>query len=145
MRMMMEQVETKRNCEVCPVKRDGHFCCLAPDAERDFEAIKFTATYPTGTTLFQEREQSRGVYMLCGGKVKLTMSSSGGKTLILRLAKPGEMLGLMAAIANGTYEATAETLEPSRATFIRQEDFSRFLGRHPEVFIFHNQCYALNN
>jgi CRP/FNR family transcriptional regulator, cyclic AMP receptor protein len=135
MRMMMDQVESKRSCEFCPLKREGSFCCLSPEAARDFEAIKFSATYPTGTTLFQEREQTRGVYLLCAGKVKLTMSSSGGKTLILRLSKPGEMLGLMAAISNGAYEATAETLEPSRAAFIRQEDFSRFIAHYPEVYL----------
>ena len=129
-----ERVELKQSCESCPLRGKGYFCNFAPEAGQDFEAIRFSANYPTGATLFQEGEQTRGVFVLCSGKVKLTMSSSGGKTLILRLAKPGDMLGLMAAISCGKYEATAETLEPSRAAFIRQEDFSRFTLRHPEVF-----------
>ncbi len=128
-----EQVAMKQCCETCPVKGPGYFCCLAPDAAWEFESIKFPVAYPSGSTLFQEGEETRGVYMLCSGKVKLTMSSSGGKTLILRLSKPGEVLGLTAAITGGMYEATAETLEPTRAVFIRQEDFSRFIARYPEV------------
>jgi CRP/FNR family transcriptional regulator len=129
----MDQVAMRQSCETCPVKGPGNFCHLAPAAARELEAIKFPVAYPGGATLFQEGEETRGVYMLCSGKVKLTMSSSGGKTLILRLAKQGEILGLMAAISGGAYEATAETLEPTRAIFLRQEDFSRFIGRFPEV------------
>jgi CRP/FNR family cyclic AMP-dependent transcriptional regulator len=129
-----DRVEMKQNCESCPLKGQGYFCHFTAEAGEDFDAIRFSASYPTGATLFQEGEQTRGVFVLCSGKVKLTMSSSGGKTLILRLSKPGDMLGLIAAISNGKYEATAETLEPSRAAFIRQEDFLRFAARHPEVY-----------
>lgn len=129
----MDQIAMRQSCETCPVKGPGYFCHLAPAAARELESIKFPVAYPSGATLFQEGEETRGVYMLCSGKVKLTMSSSGGKTLILRLSKPGEILGLMAAITGGAYEATAETLEPTRAIFLRQEDFSRFIGRFPEV------------
>ncbi len=130
-----EQVELKQNCESCPLRGQGHFCHLTTEAAEDFDSIRFSAAYPTGATLFQEGEQTRGVFVLCSGKVKLTMSSSCGKTLILRLSKPGEMLGLIASISNGKYEATAETLEPSRAAFIRQEDFTRFIVRRPEVYL----------
>ncbi len=129
-----ERVELKQNCESCPQRAQGYFCHMTTEAENDFEAIRFSASYPTGATLFQEGEQTRGVFILCSGKVKLTMSSSGGKTLILRLSKPGEMLGLIAAISDGKYEATAETLEPSRTVFVRQDDFIRFIARRPEVY-----------
>jgi CRP/FNR family cyclic AMP-dependent transcriptional regulator len=47
--------------------------------------------------------------MLCDGQVKLSVSSSEGKTLILRIAKAGEVLGLMAVLSRSCYEATAET------------------------------------
>ena len=84
--------------------------------------------------LFIEKDPFRGVYLLCTGKIKLTISSSGGKTLILRLARPGEVLGLMAAISGTPYEATAETMEPCQLAFIRSEDFSRFIHKYPEVY-----------
>lgn len=128
-----EAITIKQNCETCPVKGPGYFCHLAAEAAREFDAIKFPVAFPGGATLFREGETASGIYVLCSGKVKLTMSSSGGKTLILRLAKPGEMLGLMAAITGSTYEVTAETLEPTRTIFLRQEDFSGFIARFPEV------------
>lgn len=41
--------------------------------------------------------------------LKLSISASEGKTLILRIAKPGEILGLPAVMSGTPYEMTAET------------------------------------
>ena len=116
------------------LKQQGFFRDLTPEAARDFEAIKSSFAYPRGAVLFQELDSFRGVYLLCAGKIKLTISSSGGKTLILRLARPGEVLGLMAAISGTPYEATGVTMEPCRMAFIRHDDFSRFIHKHPEIY-----------
>jgi CRP/FNR family transcriptional regulator len=53
--------------------------------------------------------------------------------MILRIAEPGEVLGLTAAVSGTPYEATVETLEPSQANFISQTDFVRFLQEFPDV------------
>ncbi len=53
--------------------------------------------------------------------------------MILRIAEPGEVLGLTAAVGNSPYEATIETLEPTQANFISHADFIRFLEEYPEV------------
>ncbi|MGA8765532.1 MAG: Crp/Fnr family transcriptional regulator, partial [Candidatus Acidiferrales bacterium] len=65
--------------------------------------------------------------------VKLTISSSEGKTLILRIAKPGEVLGLMATLSGEPYEVTAETLRPCQVAFVRRDEFLRFIAQHPEA------------
>ena len=127
------KIELNQNCQTCHLKDKGLFCHLTPAAVRDFETIKSFATYPTGAVLFLEKDSFRGVYLLCTGKVKLTISSREGKTLILRLARPGEVLGLMAAMSGSPYEATVETMEPCQVAFIRQDDFSRFIEKYPEV------------
>jgi len=124
----------QQDCRSCTLKRTGFFCDLTPEAERDFAAIRSSSLYPAGTVLFIEKDPHRGIFLLCTGKIKLTISSSGGKTLILRLARPGEVLGLMAAISGTPYEATAETMEPCQLAFIRSDDFSRFIHKYPEVY-----------
>jgi CRP/FNR family transcriptional regulator len=119
---------------------------------KDFQSVKSDSVYPEGAILFIENQDPRGVYVLCEGEVKLTISSSEGKTLILRIAKPGEVLGLMAALSNKPYEVTAETLHPCQIGFIRREDFIRFLTQHPETYQnvvtqlssnYHNACEQL--
>ena len=85
------------NCQTCTAKKSAFFCQMSPKATKEFNSIKSGSAYPGGATLFLEKQDSRGVFVLCEGEVKLTISSSEGKTLILRIAKAGEVLGLMAA------------------------------------------------
>jgi CRP/FNR family transcriptional regulator, cyclic AMP receptor protein len=120
-------------CKNCNLKDSGFFCQLPSSAIKDFDAIKSTATYPKGALLFVERQEARGVYVLCEGEVKLSISSAEGKTLIMRIAKAGELLGLMAAMANQPYEVTAETIHPCQVAYVRRDDLLRFVAKHPEA------------
>ncbi|MGA7315154.1 MAG: Crp/Fnr family transcriptional regulator [Silvibacterium sp.] len=121
-------------CENCKLKENGFLCHLTREAEREFESIKLSASHPSGSILFFEGETVRGVFLVCSGKVKLSVSSKGGKTLILRIARPGEILGLSASMAGIPYEVSAETLYPSQIAFIPRENFLRFVHRFPEVY-----------
>lgn len=125
-------LELNEGCKSCKVRGAGFFCQLPPAALKEFDEIKSTATYPKGALLFVERQEARGVYVLCEGEVKLSISSAEGKTLILRIVRAGELLGLMAAMAGQPYEVTAETIRPCQVAFVRRDDFLRFLSRHPE-------------
>jgi len=123
------------SCRNCALKSEGFFCDLSPIALKEFERIKFTTSYPEGAVLFVEEEDPRGVFMLCKGRVKLTMTSSDGRTVILRIVEPGEVLGLHGAVSGKPYQSTAETLEPCQVNFIKREDFVRFLRAHAEASI----------
>jgi CRP/FNR family transcriptional regulator, cyclic AMP receptor protein len=121
-------------CENCNLKQNGFLCHLTPMAAKEFESIKFSTRYPEGAILFLENEKARGIFLVCSGKVKLSVSSRGGKTLILQIAKPGEVFGLSASMSGVPYEVTAETLHPSEIVFIRREDFLQFIHRFPEAY-----------
>jgi CRP/FNR family transcriptional regulator, cyclic AMP receptor protein len=124
-------LELNDGCKTCKLKAAGFFCQLPPAAVKDFDAIKSTSTYPKGALLFMEKQDARGVFLLCEGDVKLSISSSEGKILIMRVAKAGEILGLMAGMSGGPYEVTAETIRPCQVAFIRREDFQRFVAKYP--------------
>jgi CRP/FNR family transcriptional regulator, cyclic AMP receptor protein len=126
-------LELNDGCKTCKLRAASFFCQLSPAAVKDFDAIKSTATYPKGALLFMERQEARGAFLLCEGEVKLSISSSEGKTLIMRVAKAGEILGLMAAMSGGSYEVTAETIHPCQVAFVRREDFQRFVAKYPEA------------
>jgi CRP/FNR family transcriptional regulator len=121
------------DCLHCTFREQRLFCDLPQDALSRLQSIKATTVYPKGTLLCLEGQAARGVYVLCTGKAKLSTTSSEGKSIILRVAEPGEVLGLTAAVSNSPYEATVETLEPTQANFISQTDFMRFLEEYPEV------------
>jgi CRP/FNR family transcriptional regulator, cyclic AMP receptor protein len=128
-----EQTSTS-TCENCNLKQNGFLCHLTPAAAKEFESIKLSSPYPAGSILFMENEPARGVFLVCSGKVKLSVSSKGGKTLILQMAKPGEVIGLSSSMSGVPYEVTAEVLYPSQLAFIRREDFLRFVHRFPEAY-----------
>ena len=100
---------------------------------KEFDSVKSASAYPESAILFLEKQDSRGVFVLCEGEVKLTISSSEGKTLILRIAKAGEILGLMSVLSGKPYEVTAETIRPSQIAFVRRDDFLRFVAQFPEA------------
>jgi CRP/FNR family transcriptional regulator, cyclic AMP receptor protein len=121
------------SCVTCPHKQDRLFCNLPPAAIKHLSEITGSATYPKGATLFVEGQPARGVFVLCTGHVKLSTSSSDGKTLILRISEPGDLLGLPATISGRPYEVTAEVIEPTQANFISRTDFLNFLREHGDA------------
>jgi CRP/FNR family transcriptional regulator, cyclic AMP receptor protein len=121
------------SCMSCKVRGSNSFCQFAQPVLRDLQSIKYSSAYPQGAVLFTEKESPRGIHVICEGQIKLTIGSSGGKRLIMRIAKAGEVLGLTGTIAGTPYEVTAEVLRPSQVAFIRREDFLHFLAQHPDV------------
>jgi CRP/FNR family cyclic AMP-dependent transcriptional regulator len=126
-------LEVIENCLTCPLHKDRLFCNLAPAALAGLDAISFSATYPKGAILFVEGQEPRGVFVICNGRVKLSASSASGKSLILRIADPGELIGLPGTISGRPYEATAVAQEPIQANFIPRKPFLEFLCAHGEV------------
>ena len=132
------------NCLTCPVREEHLFCNLPMDALQKLNEIKSTAVYPKSAVLFIEGQQPRGVFVLCAGKVKLSTSSSEGKTLITKLSDAGDVLGLNATISNHPYEVTAEMVEPGQANFIPWDALLRFLREHGEVALRVAEQLSLN-
>ncbi len=126
-------LELIESCQTCRARGERFFCKLGQNALRDLEAVKFTNSYPEGAVLFVEGQTPRGVFVLCQGRVKLSTSSSEGKTLILRIARPGEVLGLGAVVTGQPYEVTAEALHPCQVNFVGRDDFLRLLRVHGEA------------
>lgn len=132
------------NCLTCPVREEHLFCSLSQSALQKLNEIKSTAVYPKSAVLFVEGQQPRGVFVLCTGKVKLSTSSSQGKTLITKLSSAGDVLGLNAVISNHPYEVTAEMTEPGQANFIPRDALLQFLKEHGEVALRVAQQLSLN-
>jgi CRP/FNR family cyclic AMP-dependent transcriptional regulator len=123
------------DCLTCTEREHYLFCNLPKAALEMLERIKSVASYPKGALLFMEGQEPRGVFILCHGRVKLSSSSSDGKTVILRIAEAGEVLGLGATVADHPYDTSAELLEPAQANFIRAGDFLDFLSKNGEAAV----------
>jgi CRP/FNR family transcriptional regulator, cyclic AMP receptor protein len=126
-------LEVEYSCAECRVRQERIFCNMSQGVVQALDTVKFTGLYPKGSLLFVEGEEPRGVFILCSGRAKLTTSSTEGKTLIVKIAEPGEVLGASATILGRPYEVSAETIEPSQLNFIKRDDFIKFLNTHAEA------------
>ena len=127
------ELRIKDRCKDCDLRGNGFFCELSAVDLQRFEQIKITRAYPKGTMLFVEGQPSKGVYMLCQGRVKLSTCSKEGKVIILEIAVPGDVLGLSAAVNGIDYETTAEVLELCQVNFVTTTDLLRFLKNNAEA------------
>src|SRR5579864_7869296 len=121
------------SCMTCKVRAERLFCEISNPSLQAFEHIKYATAYPKGAVLFVEGQSPRGIFVLCKGRVKLSICSTDGKTLILKIAEPGEVLGLSASVSGKPYELTAETADPCQVNFVKREDFVRFLKEHADA------------
>jgi CRP/FNR family cyclic AMP-dependent transcriptional regulator len=121
------------HCADCKWRSDSFFCQFDPGTLAAFDSISFSNIYPAGSVLYAENEAPRGLFILCSGQVKLSISSGSGKTLITRMVSAGEALGLPSVMSGKPYRSTAETVTPSQLKFVKREDFKRFMEEHREV------------
>ncbi len=117
----------------CDFRTDHVFCDLPAESLNVFDEIKSLKSYSRSAILFAEGRSVRGIYILCDGRAKLSICSEGGKRMTLRIAGPGEVLGLGASLSNTPYEITAELLDSSQVAFVRRKDLLRFLRERPDV------------
>jgi CRP/FNR family transcriptional regulator, cyclic AMP receptor protein len=118
------------DCIHCEHRHLRMFCNLTPEALQDYDRIGVLISHARGATLFTEDDPARSVFVLCSGQVKISSTSRDGKTMILKIAGPGDVMGLSAVLANVSYEVTAETIEPCQVKMVCKQEFVDFLGRH---------------
>ena len=121
------------SCLTCKTRSQHLFCDLPAAALQTFESIKYATAYPKGAVLFVEGQAPRGIFVLCKGRVKMSICATDGKTLIVKIAEPGEVLGLSATVSGKPYELTAETVDPCQVNFVKRDDFLRFLKEHSDA------------
>jgi CRP/FNR family cyclic AMP-dependent transcriptional regulator len=120
-------------CLTCELRASRTFCNLHQDALRKFAGIGEQLLLEQGVTIYREGTASSGVFVICTGQVKLSCTSKAGRTLILKIADPGEVLGLGSVLSGSRHLLTAETIQPTELKSIRREEFVPFLEDQAEA------------
>ncbi|HKY44323.1 MAG TPA: Crp/Fnr family transcriptional regulator [Pyrinomonadaceae bacterium] len=81
-----------------------------------------------GKVLFAEGEPARGVYILRTGRAAVSIASSEGRIITLRMARAGDVLGLNSVLRSSTYDTTVRTLEPCRTDFVPRAQLFELIG-----------------
>jgi CRP/FNR family transcriptional regulator, cyclic AMP receptor protein len=139
---MMPGLSCVESCLGCHLHSRGFFCDLPPESIEAFNRIKHAAVFPEHAVVLVEGQNPWGIFILCQGRVKLSTTSREGKTLIVRIAEAGEVLGLHAVITGGPYELTVETMQPCQLNFVGRDDMLRFLKDHADASLHASQHLA---
>ena len=114
----------------------GGIPCDSPISElRGLDILKVSKYYKRRSVLFVEGQKPQGVYVLCEGRAKVSITSAEGKTLVLRIAQAGELLGINATLTGQPYGTTVETLERCRIDFIAREHLLKLLDRDKRFYV----------
>lgn len=137
-----QNVKRWRGKTVNTMRSDGLFGTLhykdlfagLPSSTVDgFNSIQIKTSYPRGAKLFDEHQPAEGIFVVHTGSVKLADSLVEEESSNSRIARPGEILGLPAALLACPYRAAAQLLEPAEIGFVKREQFSAFLCEHGAV------------
>ena len=121
------------SCTECTSRTASSFCAFSPSVLKAFDQVSQHSILPAGAILFVEGQASRGMFVLCSGRVKLSTTSREGKVLILKTCESGDALGLSAAISGEDYEMTAETATPCQLNFVDRKNLLSLLENYPSV------------
>lgn len=127
-------------CAACANRRPGWFCSLGSAVLADLELATSTVVLPAQARLFTQGEESRCLYLICSGYLKLTVGRNEDRQMIVRVAGPGSVLGLYAVLSQGVYEVSAETLTNAQLRPVEKGRFHDFLHIHKEAQMRAVQC-----
>ncbi|WP_374635354.1 Crp/Fnr family transcriptional regulator [Paracoccus sp. (in: a-proteobacteria)] len=104
---------------------------LTGPARDRFVAIARERAHETGETLIREAGEGRDVFLMLSGKADVLVHSPDGRMVIYSRVNPGELVGVLAAIDNGTRSASVVACDDGRTAWVTQAQF-RTLMDEPE-------------
>lgn len=132
--LSMIDFHSLQHCQTCRMQEHRLVHQLTPELREELRQISFRMSLPAGAAAFREGDAPNGVLILRKGRTKVTMNSPEGRTVILYLAVPGELLGLSSVISGFPHQVTSLTTGPCDFDLVRRDDFLAFLNRHEDQF-----------
>jgi CRP/FNR family cyclic AMP-dependent transcriptional regulator len=115
------------DCVNCKLRQNGDFCQLPDPLMSTFNGMGHITIYPSNAVLLTEGQIPRGVYIVCSGRVKLSVQARDGKTIILKIAGDRDVLGLSALVSSRPSPMTVTTIGFCQIKFVEQDNFMRLL------------------
>ena len=117
-------------CEQCIVREFSSLNTLKKDELLRMASCKTSFTIKKGDPIFEEGESVNGIYCIKEGVCKLSKLSANGKDQIVKLVKPGELLGQRSMISDEPANLSAVALEEMEVCFIPRNDVLHFFNNN---------------
>ena len=109
-------------CEQCIVREFSSLKALNKEELIKLAECKTSYTIKKGEHIFEEGESVNGIFCVKNGVCKLSKLSANGKDQIVKLVKPGELLGQRSMISDEPTNLSAVALEDMEVCFIPRSE-----------------------
>jgi CRP/FNR family cyclic AMP-dependent transcriptional regulator len=106
------------------------FASLGEEQLRMLTAMVTRKSAPRSTTIMAGGDPTDSLYIVLSGRLKVMMSDSEGKEVILAILGPGEFFGEMGLIDDEPRSATVVTIEPCELLSIAKRDFKKAMAEN---------------
>ncbi len=89
--------------------------------------------WQSGEPLFYQEDSATRIFMLVHGQVKLLQNTPDGQQVLLRIIGPGEVIGIVAALEDSVYPATAQAAEPCSGLQWDGKALRRLMETYPRI------------
>ena len=127
----MDPKANPKSQNLLPALSESSICAI--------KQISHVRRRPKGTILFSEGDTASGVYILFEGRANVLAANTEGKILILRVALPGDVLGLNSVLAGTPHGVTVETIQACVFAFIARDDFLKVIKEHTDACLYFAQ------
>lgn len=117
-------------CEQCIVREFSSLKALNKEELLKMANCKTSYTIKKGEPIFEEGETVNGIYCVKDGVCKLSKLSANGKDQIVKLVKPGELLGQRSMISDEPANLSAVALEDMEVCFIPRAEVLHFFNNN---------------
>jgi CRP/FNR family transcriptional regulator, cyclic AMP receptor protein len=112
---------------------DDFWSVLGPDRAAELAALGAVRTFRRGQPLVHAGQVSDRVLVLRAGRVKVAVTTEGGREVVLAFRGPGALVGELSALDGEPRSATISAVEPVEALSVPSGAFRDFLAAHPPV------------
>jgi len=119
-------------CENCPAGKDQCFSYLDKADILYLTEQKTVRIIRKDDFVYEQGHNPQGIYCLREGKIKLFKNGKDGREHIVRIALPGEFVGLKALVSGNAHSVSAVAIEDSIICFINKADFLQLMVKYPE-------------
>ncbi|MBL4709832.1 MAG: Crp/Fnr family transcriptional regulator [Flavobacteriales bacterium] len=120
------------SCATCGARDASVFCNLDANQLADLDQQKSGGLYKKGEVIFNEGCNSRGLFCVFDGKVKLSMMGPSGKEQIVRFAQKGDVMGYNSMLSRSPLSATATVLEDAQVCLVPARYFFELIKKEPK-------------
>ena len=117
-------------CEQCIVRQFSSLKALNKEELLRMAECKTSYTIKKGEPIFEEGDVTNGIYCIKDGVCKLSKLSDNGKDQIVKLVKPGELLGQRSMISDEPANLSAVALEDMEVCFIPRSEVMQFFTQN---------------